>query len=200
LPGELERIVGDIVNPKIDWRKKLYQFITKDLPVDFTMKRPGKRFYSTGVYLPSVIRENIQVLIGIDVSGSIGSEEYNDFISEIVGIAKGFAQIKMRVIYWSTTVNEKDDVEVYGTGIDEIINHKVHESGGTDMSCFKKYCVSKNYNSPLVIMFTDGFIESNPDVLPCKHLFVLSKNHSVEIVSKYGDVCTLNDTERNFGE
>lgn len=196
MSSALERELGTLLEPKIDWRKKLYHFITKDLPVDFTMRKPSRRFYSTGYYMPSVIRENLQVLIGIDVSGSISQSEYNEFMTEIVSMARGFTQLKMRVIFWATHVDERDDIEVYGNGIDTLMEHKIHNSGGTEMSCFARYVQDKSYNTPVVIMFTDGFIENDPQLVPARHLFVLPKNNSPEIVQKYGEVCSLSDIEK----
>ena len=191
----LEREIGNLLEPKIDWRKKLIHFVTKDLPVDFTMRKPGRRTYSMNTYMPSIVRENLEILIGIDVSGSIGQEEYDSFMSEIVGLARGFQQLKMRVIFWSTYVDERDDIEVAGNGIDRLLTHKVNNSGGTTMGCLAEYIELKQYKAPAIIVFTDGYVESNPKMANAKHLFVLSKQHSDEIVKNLGEVCNLNDVE-----
>lgn len=196
LSSNLGREMEDILDPKIDWRKKLQEFITKDLPIDYTMRLPGRRSQALGFYMPSVVRENLEVMVAVDVSGSIGQKEYNDFMSEVVGIAGGFDQLKMRCIFWSTYVDPEDDIEVYGEGIDKLLNHKVKNSGGTTLSCVAKYMEEKNYNSPVVIFLTDGYIEKDPIVPGTNMLFVLSENSDDSIVSKLGEVTKLSDMER----
>jgi predicted metal-dependent peptidase len=192
----IDRIIGNLLEPKIDWRKRLFHFITKDLIVDFTMKRPGRRFHSTNVYTPSCIRENLEVLVAVDVSGSIGENEYNDFMTEVLGIANGFQQIKMRTIFWSTYVDEADDIEVTRNSMEKLLNHKVNNSGGTTMSCVKEYIETKGYQPRVIITLTDGYVESDPKIFNCPHLFVLSKNNNSEIVEKLGEVCKLSDAEK----
>jgi len=192
----LDREIDSLLNPKIDWRKRLFQFITKDLIVDFTMKKPGRRFYGTGTYMPSVIRENLEILVAVDVSGSIGAEEFQEFMSEVLGIANGFSQIKMRLLFWSTYIDEVDDLEVTRGNTNIIMNHKINNSGGTTFSCVKKYINEKGYTPRVIVCLSDGYWESDPEVYECQHLFVLSKNHTDEIAKKYGDVCKLSDIER----
>ena len=199
MSASMERALGNLLEPKIDWRKRLQSFITKDIPVDYTMRRPGRRFYTTGVYYPSVIRENLEVIVCVDISGSIGGDEYNEFISEAIGIAGSFNQIKMRMLWWGTEIDERDDMVVNSHTKESLLTYKPHGGGGTTMSCIKPYIESKGYNSRIYVILTDGYIESTPK-LPegVKILFVLSKNGSHEIVEKYGEVCSLKDVERHI--
>jgi predicted metal-dependent peptidase len=191
LPGELERLVDGITAPKIDWRQKLAQYITRDIPIDYTMRSPGRRFHATGVYMPSVIRENLEVMVYVDVSGSISEREYTEFMSEIVGICTGYEQIKARVIWWSTYVDERDDIEITRDNVDAILTHKVHNSGGTHLSCCAEYVKEKGYQSRVHIFLTDGWIEDDPEVPQGNNLFVLSQGSSEDIVKHYGDVSHL---------
>jgi predicted metal-dependent peptidase len=197
LPGELERLVGELNAPKIDWRRKLMQFITREIPVDYTMRSPGRRFHATGIYMPSVIRENLEVMIYVDVSGSIGDHEYKEFMSEIVGICTGYEQVKARVIYWSTYVDERDDIEVTRGSTKRLLAHKVHNSGGTEISCCKRYVEEKGYNSRIHIFLTDGYIEHKPVMPNGQCLFVLSTGSTDEIVKHYGDVSHLDVADPN---
>ena len=185
----MDRMIDGILNPQINWKAKLQQFITRDLPVDYTMRRPGRRYYSTGIYYPSIIRENLEIVIAIDTSGSISDEEYKMFLSEVLGICKGFEQINARIIFWSTEIT--DDLNVNKSESDMLINYKFGSTGGTTMSCVAEYVRDKGINSQLYIFFTDGCTEPNPKVPDGNKLFVLSKNGTDEIVKKYGPVCKL---------
>ncbi len=187
--SHFERALGELLNPEIDWRAKLHQFITKDLPVDYTMRRPGRRFYTTGVYYPSIIQENLDVVIAIDTSGSISDKEYSKFMSEVIGIAKSFDQISMRILWWSTEVT--DNLVVNKHDADSLIDYKFGSTGGTTMSCVADYCLEKKINSRVFVFLTDGYCESNPKLPDGKMLFVLSKGGSDNIVKEYGDVSKL---------
>ena len=185
-----ERIVGKLLEPELDWRAILAQFMTKNMPVDYTMRMPGRRFHTTGVYYPSIIRESLEIVVCIDVSGSISGDEYNKFISEITGIAGAFPQINMRMLWWSTKVT--DDLEVTKGNMDELVSYKFHSTGGTTMSCVKEYIDKKNINSQIYVYFTDGCIEDNPKIPDGQKLFVTAGSYSNDdIIKKYGTVCKL---------
>lgn len=198
LSSMMERQVTELLEPKVDWRKKLLSFVTKDLPIDYTMRLPGRRTIATGIYFPSVVREAVEVFVAVDVSGSIGGEEYKTFLSEICGMARSFAQVKMKVIFWSTYVDPADDLDMFSASEDQLLNHVVKNSGGTTMACVKTYCEEKNINPRMVIYLTDGYVESTPEFVPgARNLFVLSAAGSDSIIEKYGEVCKLADVERD---
>ena len=195
--GSLERLLGEIMEPVVDWRQKLFSYITNDLPVDYTMRMPSRRFISTGVYTPTVIRENLELIVGVDISGSITEEEYVEFMSEVIGIQNSYRQVKMRVIAWACHVDERDDIEVNNDTQDRLMSNKFYGGGGTTLGCLTEYMKKKDYNTRLLVILTDGYIEATPTLpegVDC--LFVLSRNGSSEIISKYGDVTNLNDVKR----
>ncbi len=188
----MEREIDQLLTPMINWKKKLYQFITKELPIDYSMKKPGRRTYSVGYYTPSIIKENLEVLIGVDNSGSTLGD-YTRFISEVVGIGNGFNQIKIRLIFWACSVDEHDDIVITRNNTDYLTKFKPKNTGGTELSCFTNYCNKKGYKAQINIILTDGEIETTPR-LPSygKTLFVLTHNGNPNIVKKYGEVCKLN--------
>jgi predicted metal-dependent peptidase len=190
LSSAMERHCGDLLEPEVDWRTVLYQFITNNLPYNYTMVRPGKKSYSTGVYFPTTLREELEVLVAIDTSGSIDKDEYNKFLTEALDIAGAFKQIKMRIIWWSTRVAEGDDMEVTTSNRKDILAHQPR-TGGTTMSCVADYCNDKNYQPPVVVMLTDGEIEYDPKLIPSPHIFVVSKRGNTEIVEKLGRTVKL---------
>jgi predicted metal-dependent peptidase len=198
LSAEMERVVGAVLTPVVDWRSRLFAFITNELPSDYTMRTPSRRFIATGVYTPSVIRENLEVIIGEDTSGSIGMEESREFRSEVVGIMESFRQVKMRYIGWANSVDPQDDYELTSDNKNSLMDVKFKNSGGTTLESFTNYIKEKQYKARIVVILTDGYIENNP-VVPenVTVLFVVSKNGSSEIVKNYGEVCSLNDVKRS---
>tara|TARA_R110002126_G_scaffold260114_2_gene403094 strand:+ start:4884 stop:6161 length:1278 start_codon:yes stop_codon:yes gene_type:complete len=197
MSASMERMLEGVLEPVVDWRSKLFSYITNDLPVDYTMRTPSRRFISTGVYTPTVIRESLELVVGIDISGSISHEEYVEFMSEVVGIANSYRQVKMRMIAWACTVDERDDIEVTQDTQDDLLKCKFYGGGGTELSCLTRYIESKDYNTKLIVILTDGYIESKPilpDGVDC--LFVLSRNGTDNVIKDYGDVSSLNDVKR----
>lgn len=197
ISASMERMLDAMLEPFVDWRSKLFAYITNDLPVDYTMRSPSRRFISTGVYTPTVIKENLELIVGVDISGSISGEEYVEFMSEVLGIANSYRQVKMRVIGWACQVDERDDIEVTNDTQDRLIKNTFYGGGGTDLSCLGKYIEKKEYKTRLLVVLTDGHIESNPK-LPdgVDVLFVVSKNGTSDIIKEYGDVTSLNHTKK----
>ena len=54
LSGNLESIISDITDPKVDWKAVLARFLRANNKSDFTWVRPNRRFISRGMYLPSL--------------------------------------------------------------------------------------------------------------------------------------------------
>lgn len=197
ISASMERMLEQMLEPVVDWRSKLFAYITNDLPVDYTMRTPSRRFISTGVYTPTVIKENLDLIVGVDISGSIGGDEYVEFMSEVLGIANSYRQVHMRVIGWACHVDERDDIEVTNDTQDLLMKNKFYGGGGTTMSCLTEYIAKKDYKTRLLVILTDGCIEGDPHVpegVDC--LFVLSRNGSDEIVKNFGDVTSLNHIKR----
>lgn len=194
LSDSVKRICNDILEPKLNWKQLLNQFITRDLPFNYSMARPNRKFISTGIYQPITIKENLEIVIGVDVSGSISNDEYAEFASEIVGICTSFEQINARVLFWSTRIAEGDDIVIdNNTDLMDSINSN-HSSGGTELSCVAEYLRKQDHKTSLFVCLTDGYVEENP-TLPenATSLFVISKDGSDEILKEYGICCPLRD-------
>ena len=195
LPGCVESLVDKILNPVIDWRSRLQKFITNEIPVDYTNRLPGRKFYGTHVWFPRILRENLNVFVSVDVSGSTMPDRVY-FISEVMSILNSYEQIKARLIFWDAHVDPDNDFEVTRYNKDTLCDLKIKNcNGGTRMSCYKEYCDEKNYKSTIHLIFTDGEIEPDPELPSGNILFILSKNGSDSVVKEYGPVCKITDVE-----
>ena len=154
------RDLGDLLDPKQDWRELLRDFVTttcagKDYS---TWRRPNRRYVGMDILMPSAISESLgEIVIGIDTSGSIGVEDLNAFLSEIKGICDTVKPSKVRLLYWDTVVRKQ---EVY---LQDELDGLVHATkpaggGGTDATCVPQYLNEHGIKPECVVMLTDGYV------------------------------------------
>lgn len=156
VPKGIELLLGKLHEEKINWKVLLQRYIVNQLPFDYSWEKPNKKSVSVGVYLPYVLKEKIDVVIGIDVSGSIGQKELTDFLSEIIGIAKAFQErIDMKLI--THEVNIVNEFEIKNGNIEKIKNLKINGGGGTAHHNLFNHIKEKIRNCKCGIFLTDGY-------------------------------------------
>lgn len=191
LPAGIEKLVGKLHENKINWRTLLQRYIQSSIPYDFTFQTPHKKSVSAGYFMPNLVRECVDVVVAIDTSGSIGGEELNDFLSEILGMAKAFrGRIKLRVLTHDTDVH--DDYMAENGSVEKIRNLKIHGGGGTSFKGIIEYLDKKRINPKLLIWLTDGYgdkIEKQKYQI----LWVLSNGGSDELLKDVGKVIELKE-------
>ena len=160
LPESFERNFGEVLEPEIDWKTKLWNFLVRT-PTDFG--EFDRRLIYSGLYLENLEGESINVFCCIDTSGSISAYEINKFMREIKGIINAYPNLNCRLWY--------ADHECYGPyNIDSIENvPKPKGGGGTDFEPFFKDITKKEFNNNdgVCIYLTDGygyFPEKEPDL------------------------------------
>ena len=163
MQGNKNRSVTEILEPKVDWREQLREFVNatcknKDRT---SWKRPHKRFIGHDIYMPSMIGESIgQVVIGIDTSGSIGDKELNEFLTEVVAICDDVSPSSIELLYWDTHVAGH---ETYNQGDYKglVQSTKPAGGGGTHVGCVNEYIKDKRIQPEAVIVLTDGYVEDD---------------------------------------
>lgn len=106
LPASIERLIGKLLKPKIDWKKELYDWLCSKVFVENTWNKGNRRFLHNGLYLPAKYSEGIgELIVGVDTSGSIGENELTMFSSELNYIMETVKPIKVTVVYCDASVN-----------------------------------------------------------------------------------------------
>jgi predicted metal-dependent peptidase len=160
LGGNQSRALGSLVEPKVDWREQLREFVSataagKDLS---TWRRVNRRWLQHGVYMPTTISESVgRIVIAIDTSGSIGGPELDAFLSEVQGICMNVQPEKIDLLYWDSEVAAH---EVYANDqLDKLTaSTKPKGGGGTDVACVSRYIKDNQIKPECVIVLTDGYI------------------------------------------
>jgi predicted metal-dependent peptidase len=160
--GNTNRDLDDLLNPKVDWRVLLREFVTATCAGrDYSSwRKPNRRFLSQDIIMPSLVSERVDhMVIGIDTSGSIGGPELTQFLSEVVAIAEHVNPDKVDLIYWDAAVAGH---EVYNSGtLATLVNStKPKGGGGTDPTCVPAYLDKHGIKPECVIMLTDGYVSS----------------------------------------
>jgi predicted metal-dependent peptidase len=103
LPAGIDRELGEVTSPQIDWRSYLWRYLVQT-PTDFTGF--DRRFIGRGLYLETLQGESVMVYIAIDTSGSIDVKELQMFLGEVCGILSSYPHITCELYYI--------DADVYG--------------------------------------------------------------------------------------
>ena len=85
------REYNSIMEPQLDWRSMLRRFLVRT-PTDFSGF--DRRFVHQGLYLEDLSGESVRVHVAIDTSGSISSQELDEFAGELKGILRSYPHIK----------------------------------------------------------------------------------------------------------
>ena len=158
--GDLDRDLLELLEPKVDWREMLREFVKSTCSAKDTSswRKVNRRFLSTGVYMPSLIGEKVgHLVLAVDTSGSVGQEELSGFLTEVRGIAEEVKPSQVDLIYWDSRVAAHEE---YTEGmVGDIINStKPRGGGGTSPSCVSEYLKEKAIKPECVIVLTDGYV------------------------------------------
>ena len=155
IPAEIARMVGQLTEPKMDWRQFIRVTLESNLSSDFTFMKPNRKSQFNNVVLPSMLNDDkIDICLCLDASGSIGQSDATDFLSEVKGIMDQFGQYRIRVWSFDTKVYAYDEfTDDDGRSIEE---YQLVGGGGTDFMCNWNYMADNDITPNQLIMFTDG--------------------------------------------
>lgn len=149
MSATLERMVGEILQPKIPWLDVLRDFMLAATRDNETWSRRNRRF--SEVYLPDLYDFRMGSLCAIgDVSGSISADDWAQVLSEVVYIAERCNPEILRLVAADTKVTA--DVVL---DRDAIRSTPITGGGGTDMRVPLEYV--EQYRPDVVVLLTDGY-------------------------------------------
>jgi len=191
LPSGMDRLIDDLLNPKVKWSQHLMKYIKPHLnPVDFTYQKPSKKSQLLGIYLPNVRKEHCIIEVVVDVSGSICQRELTEFLTECVAIATAFQNVEMWVSFCDTEIHER--IKVDNGDIPKILAMKVVGGGGTKMESSLNYIKEHNRDANIVLVMTDGYdsYDKQERDYPFDVIWVITQGGIVNNI-KYGQVIKM---------
>lgn len=186
VPKEVERMIKDLTEPKMNWREILQQQIQSTVKSDYSFVRPNRKSQHTGAILPGMdFDTTIDICVGLDMSGSIMDTQARDFLSEIQGIMSQYEDYRITIWCFDTDVYSVDTFTA-DDGRD-ILDYEIVGGGGTSFDCNYNYMKENDIVPKKFIMFTDGYpwgSWGDPDY--CDTVFVIHSNHDKSLQSPFG--------------
>ena len=173
-----KRDLGELLEPQIDWREVLREFIASTCAGNdySTWRKPKRRLVGQGIYMPSTYSEQVEELVlAIDTSGSIGDRELSVFLSEIKSICDTVKPSCVRVLYWDTEICRDEKYETHE--LDTLVKStKPRGGGGTNVECVPEYMAEHGIKPQAVIVLTDGYLYGGWGQWTCPVLWTVLDN------------------------
>lgn len=151
MSANMERFVGDLLQPKVDWRDVMQRFLVKCKDDSRSFSRFNRRFLPQGLYLPSASGELLgDVAFAVDCSGSISNQLISQFASEVKNVKDDLNPTCIHVVYFDSSVCHYDKVTR-----DDELNIRPHGGGGTAFSPVFEYIREHDIEPVACVFLTD---------------------------------------------
>ena len=160
LPGQLEKLLDDVLTPQIPWKDALASFMTERVKNDYSFRRPNPFYIHSGIYLPTMDGIGMgEMVVALDTSGSVLSV-IDEFGSTVKDICAAVRPERVHVIYCDARVNR---VDVFDRG--QELSFTAVGGGGTDFRPVFEYIKNNSINPACMLYLTDMY-GSFPDAPP----------------------------------
>ena len=185
-PAEVQRMIKELTEPKMNWREILRQQIQSTIRNDFTFQRPSRKGWHTGAILPGQnFDETIDICISLDMSGSIGNEQAQDFLGEVKGIMEEYKDYQIKLWCFDTKVYNEQDFSADGG--EDLLDYEIFGGGGTDFMANWTYMKENDIQPKKFIMFTDGYPwDSWGDDSYCDTVFIIHSHYDKNLEAPFG--------------
>ena len=176
LPAEIQRIVDELVKPRIDWRRTLAEFLTPSRN-DYDWRRPDRRLLAaSGLYLPVIAGEALEDMVfAIDTSGSVSEKELRAFLSEVAEALQSYPEV--RGWFLSCDARVHGVVRADGrTPVSDLVP-AIKGGGGTDFRPVFEWVREQGILPSALVFLTDGMGTYPDQPPPYPVLWVLSPQH-----------------------
>jgi predicted metal-dependent peptidase len=151
LPTSLQKIIAELIEPRTPWYEILERYMVNFTKGEYSWARPNRRFRD--VYLPSVgkVAKMGEVVIQVDVSGSITKRELDYYNGHLQRIIEQCNPERVHVLYTDTSVRKHEVFE-----IGEEFGLEFYSGGGTDMEAGFKFVDAEGIEPDAFVCLTDG--------------------------------------------
>jgi predicted metal-dependent peptidase len=152
LGGSLRRLVDHLLQPQLPWRMLLARYMTAASRDDYSYMRPSRR--EGEAIFPSLRSSQTEIVVVLDTSGSIQTQEMREFVTEIDAI-KG--QIRARITLQACDAElSPAGPWVYEPWEEFTLPTGIRGGGGTRFTPVFEWLDRQGENPDLVVYFTDA--------------------------------------------
>jgi predicted metal-dependent peptidase len=160
--GNTPREIGELLNPKVDWREVLQRFTRSNIKDrdSISWRKAHRNFLWQDIILPSILGKRVKyLLLGMDTSGSVAGPLLTDFLSEMNGLVKSVGIDRLDIVYWDAEIQAH---EIFTGGSKDIV-HRTNPKGGggTNPDVVVDLIVEKQLKPDAIIMLSDGYMHTN---------------------------------------
>ena len=153
LGGAMARMVDHMLQPRLPWRMLLAQYMSMVARDDYTYARPSTRRGDPAVY-PSLRSASLNIVVALDISGSISQTEITEFVSEVDSIK---SQIRARITLLACDSHLAEGGPwVYEPWDEFAMPEKFKGGGGTRFNPVIEWAEEQDEAPNLVVYFTDA--------------------------------------------
>ena len=156
LPLGVERLIKQHTDPVMPWRELIQTNLISAIRADYSWMRPSRRGWHMDAIMPGMTPgEEIDVVVSLDMSGSISDKQAQAFLGEIAGMMDAFDGYKVHVFCFDTKTYNPQDFN--SDSMDTIDEYEPQGGGGTDFDCIFEYLKENAIDPKRLIVFTDGY-------------------------------------------
>ncbi|ATB68768.1 hypothetical protein SJPD1_0653 [Sulfurospirillum diekertiae] len=189
--------IDTLLKPNIDLYDVLKEFlITALFEKNVTYNRPNRKYFQQGLYLPSTqkSKEQLELIIAIDSSGSVSLEEYKTFLGIVKEVCESFYEYSVTLLPFDLHVKEELIVSFDSFNPINSDNLFIPKSdGGTNFNAVLDFIDAKYAirSEQLLMVLSDGEFDIRRSLV-CETLFVLSQKKNCAKFERYGRVIQFN--------
>ena len=185
LPGEIQQMIDDFLNPKLPWQEILVNFFESLSSVEFSYRSPNRRYQDP--LLPGRTgRNGLEHLIYyLDVSGSISDADIVRFNSEVKYIKETYNPERLTLVMFDTKIHDVYEFEED----DEFEKVVITGRGGT---CLRDVMAHAEKHQPTaIVIFTDLHVNIPQKVPSMPVIWAVAGNKNARV--PYGTLIHIDE-------
>jgi predicted metal-dependent peptidase len=153
LDGAMARLVDHLLQPQLPWRMLLARYFTAVARDDYSYLRPSSRREGDAI-LPSLRSAQVDVVVAVDTSGSIGREELESFMAEVDAL-KGQVRARLTLLACDSELAPEGPWE-FEPWQEARLPGELRGGGGTSFVPVFRFVERRERQPDLLLYFTDA--------------------------------------------
>ena len=153
LSQSMARLVDHLLQPQLPWRMLLARYMSATAREDYSYTRPSSRRGEPAIY-PRLRSHLVNIVVALDISGSIATKEIREFLSEVDQIK---AQVRARIVLHACDTEVTDEGPWEFEPWDQLkLPIQFKGGGGTRFTPVFDWVEKQEMRPDLLIYFTDA--------------------------------------------